>query len=74
LQTSTGPFGAIAAGANHSLALRTDGLLFATGLNTSGQLGNGSTTNSVRFTQVSNVSMIAIIGAGDNHSLAAVAQ
>ncbi|MBK8093331.1 MAG: hypothetical protein IPK32_15415 [Verrucomicrobiaceae bacterium] len=37
---------AVAAGYYHSLALTSDGLLFAWGKNSSGQLGNGSTTDS----------------------------
>jgi len=36
---------AITAGANHSVALKTDGTVWAWGNNGSGQLGNGSTTN-----------------------------
>jgi hypothetical protein len=37
---------AVASGTNHILALKTDGTLFAAGLNTSGQLGTGNTTTS----------------------------
>lgn len=40
-------FTAIAAGGNHSLALDRRGHAWAWGLNRSGQLGNGSTTNSL---------------------------
>jgi len=35
--------GWIAAGPNHTLALRSDGSIYAWGLNTNGQLGNGTT-------------------------------
>ncbi|HYO70523.1 MAG TPA: RCC1 domain-containing protein [Archangium sp.] len=36
---------AIAAGAQHSLALKQDGSVWVWGLNNTGQLGDGSTTN-----------------------------
>jgi alpha-tubulin suppressor-like RCC1 family protein len=61
---------AIAAGASHSLALKTDGTVWAWGLNFSGQLGNGTTTNSSIPVQVSGLSEVTAIAAGSSHSLA----
>ncbi|MGH9321359.1 MAG: RCC1 domain-containing protein [Vicinamibacteria bacterium] len=66
---------AIAAGDEHTLALTSDGLLFAWGYDLSGQLGNGSggpissnTPVPVSF-PVPNAVVVAI-AAGGNHSLA----
>ena len=42
----------VAAGANHTLILRKDGTVWATGYNNKGQLGNGTTTSSNRFHKV----------------------
>jgi alpha-tubulin suppressor-like RCC1 family protein len=64
---------AIAAGSaqgDHSLALRTDGTVWAWGYNYAGQLGNGTTTNSPTPVQVSGLSDVTAIAAGFNHSLA----
>ena len=63
---------AIAAGGSHSLAIGSDGNLYAWGGNAAGQLGNGSTTNSLTPILVSlpvGVAPIAI-AAGYQHSLA----
>lgn len=43
----------IAAGTNHTLALKSDGSLWAWGSNESGQLGNGTTTNSLSPIRIS---------------------
>jgi alpha-tubulin suppressor-like RCC1 family protein len=43
---------AIATGAYHGLVLRADGRVFAWGQNSSGQLGDGSQTNSATPVQV----------------------
>ena len=61
---------AIAAGANHSLALKTDGTVWAWGYNATGQLGNGTTINSSIPVQVSGLSEVTAIAAGSSHSLA----
>jgi alpha-tubulin suppressor-like RCC1 family protein len=65
---------AIDAGKYHSLALRSDGKLYATGYNNSGQLGfaEGNTTDSRKFELVPSLNGITIkaIAAGNLHSLA----
>jgi alpha-tubulin suppressor-like RCC1 family protein len=65
---------AIAAGGNHSLALKSDGTLLAWGANFSGQLGNDDPNFSDKFTPVavaaSNSNNIVAIAGGLNHSLA----
>ena len=52
---------AIAAGLNHSLALCSNGTVWAWGNNGSGQLGNGTTTNSLIPVQVSGLVGISSI-------------
>jgi alpha-tubulin suppressor-like RCC1 family protein len=62
---------AIAAGVyRDSLALRTDGTVWAWGRNPYGQLGNGTTTDSSTPVQVSGLSGVTAIAAGALHSLA----
>ncbi len=63
---------AIASRAGHSLALDTDGFVWAWGLNGQGRLGDGTTTNRsepVRVSMPEDVRAMAI-AAGSNHSLA----
>ncbi|WP_244237373.1 RCC1 domain-containing protein [Corallococcus llansteffanensis] len=62
--------GCIAAGAVHSLALRPDGTVWATGSNAYGQLGNGSTTSSSSPIQVTGLNGVVAVAAGGYHSLA----
>ena len=57
----------IAAGANHSLILKTDGRLFGCGANEHGQLGDNSTTD--RHSPVQIMTGVQSMSAGDNHSL-----
>jgi RHS repeat-associated protein len=61
---------AIAAGFGHSLALRSDGTVWAWGLNAYGQLGDGSTTDSDGPVEVSGLTGVTAIASGENHSLA----
>jgi alpha-tubulin suppressor-like RCC1 family protein len=63
---------AIAGGGDHSLALTSSGQVLAWGLNSSGQLGNGTTTNSSIPVQVSLPSgtTVTAIAGGGSHSLA----
>ncbi len=67
----------IAAGYNHSFAVKNDAtaMLWAWGKNSNGQLGNGTTTNSlypakVKLSDNSDFSDIKSIAGGENHSLA----
>jgi alpha-tubulin suppressor-like RCC1 family protein len=66
---------AIAAGGSHNLALCTDGTLATWGLNSAGQLGNGSTTYSINLPVLVNTGgvlagkSIRAIAAGGDHSL-----
>ncbi|MFF3007762.1 hypothetical protein ACFVTF_33735 [Kitasatospora sp. NPDC057940] len=60
------------AGASHSLARLADGTVMAWGLNSSGQLGDGTTTNRTALTDpVSGLSSISLISAGSAFTLAA---
>ena len=62
---------AIAAGMGHSIALKADGTVWTWGANSSGQLGDGATYNiSPTPVQVSNLTNVIAIAAGEYHSLA----
>jgi len=60
----------VAAGDVHSLALRTDGSVWAWGENYSGQLGDGTFTTRTTPVQVTGLTGIIAIACGRNHSLA----
>ncbi|MFY1832185.1 RCC1 domain-containing protein [Myxococcus fulvus] len=62
--------GWVLAGRNHSLALRTDGTVWAWGDNTHGQLGHGEFRNQVTPTRVSGMRLTTDFAAGFTHSLA----
>lgn len=62
-------FTAIAAGNNHSLAVRNDGTVWAWGYNNCGQLGDGTTFNGTSPVQVQGLTGIIAIAAGREHSL-----
>lgn len=61
---------AIACRGNHSLALLADGTVRAWGLNSAGQLGDGTTTNRDAPVAVAGLSNVIAIAAGQDHSLA----
>ena len=66
---------AIAASGSHSLALKSDGTVWAWGFNNKGQLGNGSKNNSNKTMQVMEpegkmLTDVTAIAAGGSHSLA----
>ena len=58
------------AGADHTVTLRKDGTVWTWGLNSSGQLGDGSGTNKNVPTRVARLTDIIRIAAGTYHSLA----
>src|SRR5437764_12099093 len=61
---------AVAAGTYHSLAVKSDGTVWAWGYNGHGQLGNGSFTYSGTPVQVSGLGSVRAIAAGYFYSLA----
>jgi alpha-tubulin suppressor-like RCC1 family protein len=61
---------ALAAGGAHYLALLSNGTVMAWGLNSEGQLGNGTTVSSEVPVPVSGLSNVRAIAAGGAHSLA----
>lgn len=66
-------FQAVAAGHDHSLALRNDGTVWAWGANADGQLGTGNTTASLVPVQVQNLPVgltVTAIAAGKGFSVA----
>jgi regulator of chromosome condensation (RCC1) repeat-containing protein len=65
----TGVIG-IAAGWNHSVALKSDGTVWAWGYGLFGQLGNGQTLDTAVPVQVSGISNVTSIAAGFGHTLA----
>ena len=61
----------VAAGANHTLAIKTDGSLWAWGYNLYGQLGNGeSGSEKKQISPVKIMDGVVQVTAGDNHTLA----
>ena len=68
--TVTGP--AVSAGANHTLAIKADGTLWAWGSNSNGQLGNEDGANAAKRvpTPIGAATNWTSISAGNDHSLA----
>ncbi|WP_018654574.1 S8 family serine peptidase [Actinomadura flavalba] len=62
--------GSVAAGFGHSLAVRTDGTVRAWGLNSAGQLGDGTTTNRTTPVTVTGLTSVLTISAGNWHNVA----
>jgi alpha-tubulin suppressor-like RCC1 family protein len=60
----------VGSGYQHSLAAKTDGTVWAWGNNCNGQLGNRTTINRNRATQVSSLSGIVRVSGGKFHSMA----
>jgi RHS repeat-associated protein len=68
--TSAPKIAAVAGGTSHSIGLQSDGTVWTWGLNSNGQLGNNSTTQSLVPVQVSGLSNVTAIAAGSAHSMA----
>ncbi len=60
----------LAAGSYHTVALKTDGTVWAWGLNSNGQLGDGTTTSALTPVQVTGLSGVSAIAAGGSHTVA----
>lgn len=60
----------VAAGRQHSLVVMTDGTVFAWGTNTSGQLGDGTTTNNIEGARAAELTDVMSVAAGEDHSVA----
>ncbi|MCL2707010.1 MAG: hypothetical protein FWE97_02455, partial [Dehalococcoidia bacterium] len=60
----------IVSGDSHTIALMNDESVWAWGLNTNGQLGNGTTISSNTPVQVSGLTNVTAIAAGGTHNLA----
>jgi alpha-tubulin suppressor-like RCC1 family protein len=70
VNASSGPIaGALAGGSSHSLALKNDGTVRSWGLNSSGQLGIGSTNTVWSPTLVSSLANVMEVSGGQSHSL-----
>ena len=65
----TGVVGVAVSGSS-SLAVKSDGTLWAWGFNGNGQLGDGTTTDRLTPKQVPNLTGVVAVAAGDKHSLA----
>ena len=61
---------AIAVGRDHSLALKSDGTVWAWGFNQYGQLGDSTTTQRTTPVQVSGLTGVIAIASGGYHSMA----
>ncbi|MGI4864963.1 MAG: T9SS type A sorting domain-containing protein [Janthinobacterium lividum] len=61
--------GTFASGYSHSLSIHADGTLWATGSNSSGELGNGTTTSRSSWQQVGTATNWVQVAAGYNFSL-----
>ncbi|MBI1920739.1 MAG: VCBS repeat-containing protein [Geobacter sp.] len=59
---------AVVGGGNHSIALKADGTVWTWGLNSQGQLGDGTTTNSTIPVQVPGLDGVIAIAAGVEHT------
>ena len=61
---------ALSGGEDHSIARASDGTVWTSGINTYGQLGNGTTTNSSTPVQVTGLSGITSVAGGGDQSIA----
>jgi alpha-tubulin suppressor-like RCC1 family protein len=72
LTTTTGVmFAMVSAGSRHTCGVTPSGVAYCWGDNSSGQLGNGTTTNSATPVPVSGALSFATVSAGGNHTCGA---
>ncbi|MEI7818347.1 MAG: chitobiase/beta-hexosaminidase C-terminal domain-containing protein, partial [Desulfuromonadales bacterium] len=69
IDSGSPPWSAVSAGKSFSLGLRSDGTLWAWGLNTNGQLGDGSTIDKKTPVQIGTDTLWQAITAGSSFSL-----
>jgi alpha-tubulin suppressor-like RCC1 family protein len=72
IATTSTAYTSVAAGEFYTLALRSDGLVFAAGENSSGQLGNGGVISSLP-TLVTGLTQVSAVAAGCRHSMSLTA-
>jgi alpha-tubulin suppressor-like RCC1 family protein len=60
----------VAAGQEHTVILKSDGTVWTVGTNSSGQLGDGTTTPRTEPVQVSGLTDVVAVAAGYYHSMA----
>ncbi len=60
----------VAAGGDHTVALKSDNTVWAWGCNDDGQLGDGTTTSRLTPAQVSGLTGVTAIAAGKDHTVA----
>jgi alpha-tubulin suppressor-like RCC1 family protein len=70
LQRSTREWLRVATGSSHSIALKSDGTLWAWGGNNTGELGDGSTLSKASPVQIGSSNQWANIACGSTHNLA----
>ena len=68
--TTAGDWSKISAGFNHTTAIKTDGTLWAWGLNTNGQLGDNTTTTKSSPVQIGSDNNWSYVAAGDYYTIA----
>jgi alpha-tubulin suppressor-like RCC1 family protein len=68
VQVGTSSWSQVSAGANHTIAKDSTGLLFTWGKNTNGQLGDGTTINKSSPVQISSSSFTSV-SAGSNYNV-----
>jgi alpha-tubulin suppressor-like RCC1 family protein len=72
VQIASGSWSQVTAGNSFSGAIRSDGMLFMWGINSSGQIGDGTTLNRSYPVQISTSSWVEV-GSGTSHAIATMA-